>query len=101
MQTGNTDGWSRCARVLCNPGDVIIAEEWTYPSSLASCQPYNIRPIPIAMDSEGMRADVLRSTLAEWDETARGARRPHVIYTIPVGQNPSGAVRAFFLTTYY
>jgi aromatic amino acid aminotransferase I / 2-aminoadipate transaminase len=94
ITTGNTDAWSRAITSLCNSGDFFLTEEWTYPSSMASCQPYNIRPIPVAMDSQGMRVDSLRSILAEWDEAARGARRPHVIYTIPVGQNPSGAVCA-------
>ncbi|KAI0685029.1 pyridoxal phosphate-dependent transferase [Cytidiella melzeri] len=94
IHTGNTDAWSRAVLTLCNPGDFFLTEEWTYPSALSSSAPYNILPVAIAMDSEGMRADDLRKTLAEWDETARGARRPHVIYTVPVGQNPSGATMA-------
>ena len=92
IHTGNTDGWSRAVLTLCNPGEVFITEEWTYPSALYSSKPFGVNPTPIAMDSEGMRADDLRKTLAEWDETARGAPRPHVMYTVPVGQNPSGAV---------
>ncbi|KIP08349.1 hypothetical protein PHLGIDRAFT_18957 [Phlebiopsis gigantea 11061_1 CR5-6] len=91
VHTGNTDGWARIVLTLCNPGEMILTEEWTYPSALATCQPYGISPVPIAMDSEGMRADDLYKTLAEWDESARGAPRPHVLYTVPVGQNPSGA----------
>lgn len=92
ISTGNTDGWSRAVLTLCNPGEMFITEEWTYPSAVYSSKPYGINPIPIAMDSEGMRADDLRKTLAEWDAKARGAPRPHVMYTVPVGQNPSGAV---------
>lgn len=95
LHGGNTDAWTRAILTLCNPGDFFLVEEWTYPSALASAAPYNIRPIPVAMDSEGLSADSLRKVLAEWDEEARGARRPHVIYTVPVGQNPSGAVSAF------
>ncbi|CAL1700165.1 unnamed protein product [Somion occarium] len=91
VQTGNTDGWSRALQTLCNPGELILTEEWTYPSALANSQPFNIFPVPIAMDSEGMRSDDLRKVLSEWDETARGGKRPHVMYTVPVGQNPSGA----------
>ncbi|CDO75895.1 hypothetical protein BN946_scf184523.g4 [Trametes cinnabarina] len=90
VQTGNTDGWSRAILTLCNPGEVFITEDWTYPSALASSEPYGIRPVGVPMDSEGMRSDELRKLLAEWDETARGCRRPHVMYTIPVGQNPTG-----------
>lgn len=91
VDTGNTDGWTRAALTLCNPGEMIITEEWTYPSALASCQPYGITAVPVAMDAEGMRANSLRTLLAGWDENERGAKRPHVMYTVPVGQNPSGA----------
>ena len=34
-----------------------------------------VKPIPVAMDSEGMRADDLRKILSEWDESVRGAKR--------------------------
>lgn len=44
------------------------------------------------MDAQGLRADDLRRVCAEWDEAARGMKRPHVLYTVPVGQNPCGTV---------
>ena len=75
VQTGNTDGWSRAVLTLCNPGEMILTEEWTYPSALFSCAPFGIKPASVAMDSEGMRADDLRKVLSEWDEKARGAKR--------------------------
>ena len=31
--------------------------------------------------------------LSTWDEAARGARKPHVLYTVPSGQNPTGATQ--------
>ncbi|EKM59753.1 uncharacterized protein PHACADRAFT_250454 [Phanerochaete carnosa HHB-10118-sp] len=91
VHTGNTDGWARAVLTLCNPGEMYITEEWSYPSAMFASQPYNVRPTPIAMDAEGMRADDLYKTLDEWNEEERGAKRPHVMYTVPVGQNPSGA----------
>ena len=75
IDTGNTDGWSRAVQTLCNPGEVFLTEEWTYPSAIASSHPFNVKPIPVAMDSEGMRADDLRKILSEWDESVRGAKR--------------------------
>ena len=76
---------------------MILTEEWTYPSALASAKPYGVLPVPIKIDGEGMRADDLRRVLAEWDEEERGAKRPRVMYTVPIGQNPTGAVsRTFF-----
>ncbi|KAH9855019.1 PLP-dependent transferase [Lenzites betulinus] len=90
IQTGNTDAWSRAVLTLCNPGEAFITEDWTYPSALASSQPWGIHPVGVSMDSEGMRSDELRKLLAEWDEAARGSKRPHVLYTVPIGQNPTG-----------
>lgn len=91
LQTGNTDGWSRAVLTFCNPGEFFLTEDWTYPSALASAQPYKVKPIAVKMDKEGMRSDDLRDVLAGWDEQTRGGKRPHVIYTVPIGQNPSGA----------
>jgi len=53
-------------------------------------QPYNIKPVPVDIDGEGMRSDALRTVLTEWDEAARGMPRPRVIYAVPIGENPTG-----------
>ncbi|KAM5534779.1 hypothetical protein V8D89_011495 [Ganoderma adspersum] len=90
VHTGNTDGWSKCVNLLCNPNEMFITEDWTYPSALAGSLPYGHRPVGVSMDDQGMRPDELRKLLVEWDEVARGAKRPHVMYTVPVGQNPTG-----------
>lgn len=91
VHTGNTDGWFKTVGTLCNPGECVLASEWTYPSALAEMRPYGVRPVPVPMDGQGMRADALHKLLSEWDADARKMPRPHVMYTIPVGQNPTGA----------
>ncbi|KAK0453901.1 pyridoxal phosphate-dependent transferase [Armillaria borealis] len=109
IDAGNTDGWGRAALTLLNQGDSVLCSEWTYPSALAGIRPWGIKTVPIAMDGQGMRSDSLRETLASWDEAERGFKRyvlellparlnalttysgPHVMYIIPVGQNPTGA----------
>ncbi|KAH9174517.1 pyridoxal phosphate-dependent transferase [Lactarius sanguifluus] len=89
VHTGNTDGWSRIAKLLLNPGDTLLVEEWTYPSAIANARPIDVRWHGVPMDNQGMRADALREILAGWDVEKSGPR-PRVIYTIPVGQNPCG-----------
>lgn len=86
VHTGNTDGWFKTVGTLCNPGECVLASEWTYPSALAEMRPYGVRPVPVPMDGQGMRADALHKLLSEWDADARKMPRPHVMYTIPVGQ---------------
>ncbi|KZV91707.1 PLP-dependent transferase [Exidia glandulosa HHB12029] len=90
VDVGNTEGWSRCVLTFCNPGDVFLTDEWTYPSALALADPYQVSPVPVTMDAEGMSISALRELLASWDENARGTGRPHVLYTVSVGQNPCG-----------
>ncbi|KAF9061386.1 pyridoxal phosphate-dependent transferase [Rhodocollybia butyracea] len=90
IHTGNTAGFHAVVQTILNPGEGLMVSEWTYPGAMAIVQPYDIRAIPIGMDIEGMSSISLRQTLAEWDESARGMARPHVLYVIPIGQNPTG-----------
>ncbi|KAG7449369.1 PLP-dependent transferase [Guyanagaster necrorhizus] len=91
IDAGNTDGWGKAALTLLNQGEGVLCSQWTYPSALAGIRPWGIKTVPIAMDGQGMRSDSLRETLASWDDTERGFKRPHVMYVVPVGQNPTGA----------
>ncbi|KIM25871.1 hypothetical protein M408DRAFT_17111 [Serendipita vermifera MAFF 305830] len=90
VHTGNTDGWSRVVYSLLNHGDSMLVEEWTYPSALASAFPLGVHTVSVPMDSKGMRPDALREILSNWNETERGFKRPRLLYTVPIGQNPSG-----------
>ncbi|KAF5393629.1 hypothetical protein D9757_000057 [Collybiopsis confluens] len=69
VHTGNTDGWSKVVQTILNPGDGLLCSEWTYPSAMANAMPYNIKYVPISMDSEGMDSTSLRKTLMGWDES--------------------------------
>ncbi|KAG8956191.1 hypothetical protein FRC04_004267 [Tulasnella sp. 424] len=91
ITTGNTDAWNRVVEAFCNKGDGLLVEEWSYPSALFTSRPHGVVPVPVAMDLEGMRSDALETVLRTWDEGARGIRRPHIMYLVPIGQNPSGA----------
>ncbi|PPQ94958.1 hypothetical protein CVT25_003930 [Psilocybe cyanescens] len=91
LHVGNTDGWAKIVSTLCNPGEGILVSEWTYPSALETTNPLGISPVPVSMDGQGMNSAALREVLSGWDEAARGMPRPHVMYIVPVGQNPTGA----------
>ena len=67
--------WAKVLGMLCNPGEMYLAEEWTYPSAKATAKPQGVNPVPIQMDGEGMRSDHLRKVLSEWSEVERGAPR--------------------------
>ncbi|KAK9900469.1 PLP-dependent transferase [Cystobasidium minutum MCA 4210] len=92
VDDGATDGWHKVLELLCNPGDPILVEAWTYPSALESGWPMGVRPVPVPIDADGLIPEGLEKVLSEWDEEKRGSKRPRVLYTVPVGQNPCGSV---------
>ena len=71
------------ARVLVRPGDRVVVEEPTYPGALDAFESAGASLVPIPVDREGMRTDLLRRALAA------GAR---LVYTVPTFHNPTGAV---------
>jgi DNA-binding transcriptional MocR family regulator len=81
-----TAGASSALDLICTlftrPGDLIIVEEPTYYLALRIFADHGLQPIPIPMDSEGLRVDLLDHKLSE--------TRPKFIYTVPTFQNPSG-----------
>lgn len=64
--------------MLCEDQDFVIVEEYTYPSAQALWIPLGIKAVPVSADEQGIQAAKLRALLEGWDETARGAPRPHV-----------------------
>lgn len=72
VHIGNTDGWFKAVATLCNPGEAIITELWTYPSALSAAWPLGVSAVGVGMDGQGMRPDLLEELLAGWDVEARG-----------------------------
>ncbi|ODN83143.1 hypothetical protein L202_01343 [Cryptococcus amylolentus CBS 6039] len=91
INVGATDGWGKICAMLLEVGDAVLVEEWTYPGAENTFVPYEVERVPVKMDGEGLLPGHLEDVLGNWDEETRGKRRPHVLYTIPTGQNPTGA----------
>jgi 2-aminoadipate transaminase len=64
-----------------------VAEAPTYPGAVPCFSSYQADVVQVEMDGDGMRIDVLRSTL---DRLRAEGRQPKFIYTIPNFQNPGG-----------
>ncbi|GFZ49099.1 hypothetical protein JCM24511_06849 [Saitozyma sp. JCM 24511] len=95
VSCGNTDGksaWLGWDILFVEPDvDTVLTEEYTFGSSLNSGRSKGAKFYPIKTDSSGMIPSDLEAVLSGWDEGARG-RKPHLMYTIPCGQNPTGSV---------
>ncbi|KAK7941385.1 aromatic aminotransferase Aro8 [Apiospora aurea] len=76
-------------------GDGILTEEYSFSTALETAAPLGLRVFGIPMDEQGLLPDKMDELLTGWDEEARGgARRPRVLYTVPSGQNPTGATQS-------
>jgi DNA-binding transcriptional MocR family regulator len=73
-------------RALLPPGAPLLVESPTYPGMLDSSRAAGLRPVPVPVDEEGLRTDLLAEAFA-----ATGAR---AVYCQPTFHNPTGAVLA-------
>jgi DNA-binding transcriptional MocR family regulator len=100
LTCGSTDGFSKTITALSNewaaghdpidekPG--ILCEQYAYMNAIQTVRPKGFNVAAVAIDSEGMLASGpggLRDILENWD--FRKGRRPHLMYTVTIGQNPT------------
>ena len=71
------------------PGDTVILEEFCYAGAINRFRRVGAEIIGIPLDEDGMRLDVLASTL---EELKQKGVTPKYIYTIPTIQNPTGSI---------
>jgi DNA-binding transcriptional MocR family regulator len=90
MSCGSTDSISKSMMMLLDPDEFLLTEEYAFGTAIGTMEPWGVQAVPIKMDDMGMLPGALREALENWDDQ-RG-RRPHVLYTITMGQNPTGGV---------
>lgn len=78
-------------RMFCERGDYIITEEYTFATALEAAAPLGIHAAAAKMDDQGLLPESLDELMSNWDADARGARKPHLLYIVPSGQNPTGS----------
>jgi DNA-binding transcriptional MocR family regulator len=79
---GSQQGLDVVSSVLIDPGDLVIVEDPTYLWATCNFRSRQARCLPVPLDDEGIRLDMLESVLAR--------HRPKFIYVIPNFQNPTG-----------
>jgi DNA-binding transcriptional MocR family regulator len=80
---GSQQGLDLVAKMLVNPGDIIVTESPTFLGALIAFNPSQPRYVGIPMDEHGMKTDVLEQKLKQ-------GLKPKLLYTIPEFQNPTG-----------
>lgn len=81
-------------RMFTSRGDYILSEEYTFATAIETARPMGVKVIGVKMDAEGLLPASLDDILSNWDKQARGAKKPFLLYTVPSGQNPTGATQS-------
>lgn len=82
MLSGSQQGIDLIARILIDPGDIVIVEEPSFFPAIQAFRAAGARIIGVPIDGNGIRTDALEQLLQRY--------MPKLIYTIPTFQNPSG-----------
>lgn len=94
LSVGSTSALEQAYRMFCERGDYVLAEEYTFSSAVETAHPLGVTFLSVKMDGEGLLAEDMDAILSNWDATERKARKPRLLYTIPSGQNPTGATQS-------
>ncbi|MER6382532.1 PLP-dependent aminotransferase family protein [Streptomyces sp. NPDC001250] len=86
IAAGGQSALATALRALAPPGAQVLVESPTYPGMLALARSAGLRPVPVPVDRDGVRPDLLADAFR-----ATGAR---VFVCQPLFQNPTGAVLA-------
>ncbi len=84
ITSGSQQALDLLAKVLIDPGDVVVTSDPAYIGALQAMAPFEPRLIGVAEDTEGLRVDLLAEALHE-------GLRPKLVYVTPTFANPSGA----------
>ncbi|MBL1107548.1 PLP-dependent aminotransferase family protein [Streptomyces sp. 5-8] len=86
IAAGGQSALTTALRAVAPPGAPVLVESPTYPGMLALARAAGLRPVPVPVDPDGVRPDLLADAFH-----ATGAR---VFVCQPLFQNPTGAVLA-------
>ncbi|TYK48220.1 PLP-dependent aminotransferase family protein [Actinomadura decatromicini] len=84
ITSGGQQSLTTVLRALLPPGAPLLVESPTYLGALAVARASGLHPVPVPVDADGVRPDLLAEAFA-----LSGAR---ALYTQPTFHNPTGAV---------
>jgi aromatic amino acid aminotransferase I len=94
---GSTGALEHAVRMFCDKSrnDSVLTEEFSFSTALETIAPLDIKVFGARIDEQGLVPEAMDELLSNWDESIRGARKPHVLYTIPCGHNPTGTTQGW------
>ena len=89
ITSGSQQGMDLAARVLLDPGDVVLVELPTFTGAIAAFKNAHARLTGVPVSADGIDPDAID---AAWQRETSGGRRVKLLYLIPNFQNPTGAL---------
>jgi 2-aminoadipate transaminase len=89
ITTGSGQGLDMISKLLVNPGDTVLTEEYCYQGAMNRFRKLGAKLVGMKLDTDGIVIDALAQQLA--DLKAKGIT-PKFIYTIPTVQNPTASI---------
>ncbi|GAA1517823.1 PLP-dependent aminotransferase family protein [Kribbella lupini] len=83
ITAGGQSALSVALRGLAAPGSPVLVESPTYPGMLAAARAAGLRPVPVPVDADGVRTDLLADAFE--------ATRARLFVCQPLFQNPTGS----------
>lgn len=87
VTTGSQQGLDLLARVLLDPGDVVLVELPTYTGAITAFRDVQAQMVGVRQDADGVDLDDLDDVYAR---LRLEGRRVRVLYVVPNFQNPTG-----------
>jgi DNA-binding transcriptional MocR family regulator len=91
ITAGTSQALDLTTTLFSRPGDTVFIEQPTYHLAVRIFRDHPVELAGIPADEDGIKVDVLASTL---DRLKRAGKRVAFLYTIPTFHNPTGAVMA-------
>ncbi len=87
VTTGSQQGLDLVARVLIDPGDVILVELPTYVGAISAFRNVQASMVGVSQEEDGVHLQDLDAT---WQRLQSEGRRVKFLYVVPNFQNPTG-----------
>jgi 2-aminoadipate transaminase len=87
ITTGSQQGLDLVARVLLDPGDVVLVELPSYTGALTAFRNVQARIVGVAQEADGVDLAALDAT---YERLRREGQRVKMLYVVPNFQNPTG-----------
>ncbi|KAI7859452.1 pyridoxal phosphate-dependent transferase [Circinella umbellata] len=91
---GSQDLLTKALEMFAEPGSALLVEEPTYTGALSFLETQPVDLVPVSTDAKGIVPEDLDKILTNWPESNPSGKkdqaRPQVLYTVPVGGNPTG-----------